>query len=178
MSKIQRCRSYVKSGEGSRLLLAVLGCGAVFAGDAGDGQPRESLAGESAAQTLKRSIEAEEYNLRYGPVRLKTGASVGVSYTDNVFYSHDPKEDFLVNPEITLAALWQMTDLNALRLSLGIAYEWYLKNQALNGDTPLINPGSELAFNLFIGDFRIRLHERFSYQESLFFNSFSGENAH
>src|SRR5437870_759612 len=148
----------------------------MFAAAAGYAQPRDSLAGESAAQALKRSIETEEYNLRYGPVQLKTGASVGVSYTDNVFYSHNPTEDLLVNPEITLAALWTMTDLNALRLSLGLAYEWYLKNRALNGDAPLINPGSELALNLFVGDFRIRLHERFSYQESLFFNSSSGEN--
>ena len=95
------------------------------------------MAGESAARALKRSIEVEEYNLRYGPVRFKTGASVGVSYTDNVFYSHNPKEDLLVNPEITLAALWPITDLNALRLSLGLAYEWYLKNRALNGERPM-----------------------------------------
>ena len=154
----------------------MVGWGAMFAAAAGYAQPRDSLAGESAAQALKRSIETEEYNLRYGPVQLKTGASVGVSYTDNVFYSHNPTEDLLVNPEITLAALWTMTELNALRLSLGLSYEWYLKNRALNSDAPLINPGSELAFNLFVGDVRIRLYDRFSYQESLFFNSFSGEN--
>src|SRR5438034_823181 len=84
----------------------------MFAAAAGYAQPRDSLAGESAAQALKRSIETEEY----------------------------------------------------------------LKNRALNSDAPLINPGSELAFNLFVGDVRIRLYDRFSYQESLFFNSFSGEN--
>ena len=176
MSKFQRRGSRVKSGERCRLLLAVMGCGGIFAGDVGYGQDRDSLAGESAAQDLRRSIAAEEYNLRYGPVRLKTGASVALSYTDNVFYSHNPKEDFLVNPEITLAALWPITELNSLRLSLGLAYEWYLKNRLLNADAPLVNPGSELAFNLFVGDFRFRVHERFSYQESLFFNSFSGEN--
>jgi hypothetical protein len=177
MTKFQRRGSRVKSGERCRLLLAVIGCGGMFASEAGYGQVRDSLAGESAAQALKRSIEAEEYNLRYGPVRLKTSASVGASYTDNVFYSHHPKDDFLLNPEIRLAALWPISELNSLRLSLALAYEWYLKNKVLNGDAPLVNPGSELAFNLFVGDFRIRLHERFSYQESLFFNSFSGENA-
>src|SRR5439155_14718795 len=69
-----------------------------------------------------------------------------------------------------------MTELNALRLSLGLSYEWYLKNRALNADAPLVNPGSELAFNVFAGDFHFQLRERFSYQESLFFNSFSGDN--
>lgn len=175
MSTIQRRGSHAKSSERCRFLLAVIGCGGMLRGDAGYAQRQDSLAGQGAAQALKRSIEAEEYNLHCGPVRLKTGASVGVSYTDNVFYSHDRKEDVLVNPEITLAALWPITDLNNLRLSLGLAYEWYLENRELNGDAPLVNPGSELVFNLFVGDFRIRLHDRFSYQESLFFNSISGE---
>lgn len=176
MSRIQRSGNRVNSGGNCRLLLAVMGCGGMLGGEAGYGQVRESLAGESAARALKRSIESEEYNLRYGPVRLKTGASVGASYTDNVYYSHNPKEDYLVNPEVTLAALWPVTELNSLRLSLGLAYEWYLKNRVLNADAPLVNPGSELAFNLFVGDFRIRLHERFSYQETLFFNSVSSDN--
>ena len=44
----------------------------MFAAAASYAQPRDSLAGESAAQALKRSIETEEYNLRYGPVRLST----------------------------------------------------------------------------------------------------------
>jgi hypothetical protein len=38
-----------------------------------------------------------------------------------------------------------------------------------------VNPGSELTFYVFVGDVRLQLHERFSYQESLFFNSLSGE---
>src|SRR6267378_2461008 len=114
-----------------KALLAMVGGGGIFAGEGCYAQLRESLAGESAAQALKRSIEAEQYNLRYGPVRMKIGASLGVSYTDNVFHSHNPKEDLLVNPEVTLSALWPITDLNTLRLSLGLAYEWYLKNRAL-----------------------------------------------
>ena len=176
MSKFQRRGRRVRSGERCRLLLALMGCGGMFGRPACHGQAPDSLAGEQAAKALKRSIEDEQYNLRYGPVRLTTSARVGVSYTDNVFYSHNAKVDILVNPEITLAALWPITELNSLRLSLGVAYEWYLKNTVLNGDAPLINPGSELVFNVFVGDFRIRLHERFSYQESLFFNSFAGED--
>lgn len=160
-------------GDHSKLLLA-----AVFVGHPVVAQDRDSLAGENAAQALQRSLEAEmaQYNLRYGPVRYKTAASLGVSYTDNVFYSHTRREDVLIKPEVTLAALWPITEINALRLSLGLGYEWYLKNTRLNGDLPLVNPGSELTFHLFVGDFHIQLHERFSYQESLFFNSLSGDN--
>jgi hypothetical protein len=174
MSTIQRAGSRVKSRERSWLLPAVIA--GMFGGDVGHAQPRESLAGESAARDLKRSIAAEQFNVRYGPVQLKTGASLGVSYTDNVFYSYDRKEDLMVNPAIDLLALWSITELNTLRLSLGLSYEWYMNNRSLNANAPLVNPGSELAFNLFVGDFRIRLHERFSYQQSLFFNGLSGES--
>jgi len=176
MSNIPRRGSRFRSGEQTWLLLAAMGCRMTFASEAGYDRARESMAGESAARAFKRSIENEEYNLRFGPVRLRTGASLSGSYTDNVLYSHDAKEDYLVRPEISLAASWPITELNALRLSLGLAYEWYAKNHELNADAPLVNPGSELVFHLFVGDFRIQLHERFSYQQSLFFNSLSSEN--
>jgi hypothetical protein len=157
-------------------ILTMAGCGGVLVENA-HSQTRDSLAGESAAQALKKSIaaEAERYNLRYGPVRFKASGTLAVSYTDNVFYSHTRREDVLINPQITLGAFWPVTELNALRLSLGLGYEWYLDNSELNADMPLINPGTELTFNIFVGDFRIQLHERFLYQQSLFFNSFSEE---
>jgi hypothetical protein len=167
----------VRTAKRSRLFV-LIGCGGLLTTEILLAQSRESLAGEKAAEALKSSLEAEikECNLRYGPLRFKAGANLGVSYTDNIFYSHDRSEDFVINPEIALAALWPITDRNALRLSLNVGYELYLKHSELNGDAPLVNPGSEVAFHLFVGAFHIRLHERFSYQESLFFNSFSGEN--
>jgi len=138
------------------------------------GQSRDSLAGERAAQKLRESIDAREHNLRYGPVRFRTAAALGLSYTDNVFYSQSREADVLVKPEVTLEASWPVTDLNELTFSVGLGYEWYLDHTELNADAPLVNPGSELAFNLFAGDFRIRLHDRFYYLESIFFNGIVG----
>jgi len=174
---LHRGAGRAKPGGHLRLLLLILGCGGIFAWETGHAQSRESLAGESAAEALKKSIEAESYNQLYGPVRVRTSASLGINYTDNVFYSNQPKEDMMIRPEVTLAALWPITELNTLNLSLGLSYEWYLNNRVLNADAPLVNPGSELAFNIFVGDFRIQLHERFSYQESLFINTATGDNS-
>jgi hypothetical protein len=123
---------------------------------------------------LEKSIANEPYDLQYGPVRVSVSGRLGVYYTDNVFYSTQGAGDILIEPDVTLGALWQISQLNTLRLSLGLAYDQYLKNTVLNTGTPFINPGSELSFNLFVGDFRIRLHDQFSYEESLFFNSFAG----
>lgn len=172
VSKIRRRRRGVQCDERSRILVVLIG-GVGMLGDADSyGQPGDSLAGETAAQALKRSIADEEYNLKWGPVRFQTEAGLGLAYTDNVFYSDKNRsEDLLVNPQIDLKASWPITELNTLRLSLGLGYEWYLNNTQLNSDGPLINPDSELVFNVFVGDFRIRLREKFSYEESLFYNS-------
>jgi hypothetical protein len=158
-----------------RFLRLVLAGGFMFSEWSAQAQTRESLAGEEAAQALKKSIAAEEYNWSVGPVRLRTEANLRLGYTDNVFFSDaDRRADFLVNPEVALRGLWPVTELNTLRLSLGLGYEWYLNNKTLNSDAPLINPDSEMLFHVFVGDFRIRLREKFSYQESLFFNSTAG----
>ncbi len=142
-------------------------------------EPRASLAGEQAIQQLKRAMTNEDFNVHYGKVGFRTEARLGASYTDNVFLSpNDAREDFIINPEVDLTAFVPLTEINALNLSLGLSYEWFAKNHDLNGDLPLINPGSELAFNIFAGDFRIKLHDKFSYQQTLVFNQQSGDQMH
>jgi hypothetical protein len=142
-------------------------------------QEVELTGGEKLAQSLKAAAQAEadQYNIRYGPVRVQVGAKVLVGYTDNVFYTETNRSsDYLINPEASLSLFTQLSQLNTLKLSVRLGYEYYAQNTVLNSDAPLVNPGSELVFNLFVGDFYLRLHERASYQESLFFNSFTGGN--
>jgi len=134
-------------------------------------EPRESLAGERAAQELSRSLTNEDYNIHLGHIRFQTQARLGVAYTDNVFLSGvNKKDDFIFNPEIDLAALMPVGQFNSLRLFVGLSYEWFAKNHSLNSDIPLVNPDSELAFYIFVGDFRIKLHEKFTYQQTLVFD--------
>jgi hypothetical protein len=64
-----------------------------------------------------------------------------------------------------------------LRLSVGLGYEWYANNHQLNSNRPLVSPDSELLFNVFAGDFRIKLRDKFSYQETLFVNSVGGDTS-
>jgi hypothetical protein len=182
MSKTRRRGSGVRRDEGSRFLLVVIGTVGMLGhgdsyGQTEDLRAEDLRAGETGAEALKRSIAAEEYDLKWGPVRFQTQAGVNLAYTDNVFYSDiNRSEDFVVIPEIDLKASWPITDLNLLRFSLGLGYEWYLNNTELNSDRPLINPNSELVFNVFVGDFRIKAKEKFSYEESLFYNSLGGSD--
>jgi hypothetical protein len=161
------------------LLLIILSCWGTAQSGFGQADVRESMAGPSGADALRKKIAAEEYNLQYGPVRFQTEARLGGGYTDNVFYSDNNRQhDWVVNPEVNLKAWMPVSQLNVLRLSLGLGYEWYADHHVLNSDRPLVSPDTELDFHIFVGDFRIRLRERFSYEESLFINSAAGESAH
>jgi len=163
-------------GPRNRLLLflSLLGggvwCQALGQTDPGP-EPRGSLAGERAAQELKRAMTNEVFNMHWGPVSFRTEARIGAAYTDNVFLSGSNKrEDYIIHPELNLTAAMPVGELNMLQASVGIGYEWFAKNHALNSDVPLVSPGSELLFHLFVGDFRFKFHEKASYQQTLAFN--------
>ncbi len=166
-------------GNQVSLFLLLLG-GGVCCEALGQPEPgqelRGSLAGERAAQELKRAMTNEVYNMHWGPVGFQTQARIGAAYTDNVFLSEvNKREDYIIHPEVNLSAAMQVGELNMLRAAVGLGYEWFVKNHSLNSDVPLVSPGSELLFNLFVGDFRIKLHEKASYEQTLAFNEQAGD---
>jgi opacity protein-like surface antigen len=166
-----------------RLALAVLlpllcAAGIVRAQDA----IRPSLAGEAAAEARRQSIDKIPYNLEVGPIKFRFSATMGVEYNDNVNLAEDGtfvfnsitgpisitthrQEDIILHPQINLDALWPVTQLNTLRLDLGVGYSFYLDHSNYDTHSILVSPGSQLAFDIFVGDFRINLHDRFSVQQ-------------
>ncbi|HEX4641723.1 MAG TPA: hypothetical protein VH252_10065, partial [Chthoniobacterales bacterium] len=161
-------------------LLGLLSCvgGILQAQDA----VRPSLAGEAAAEARKQEIDKIPYNLQVGPIKFRFSATMGIEYNDNINLaeggSHtfpsptgpitittDPQEDVILRPQINLNALWPITQLNTLRLDLGIGHAFYLDHSNYDTSSLLISPGSQLAFDIFVGDFRINIHDRFSLQQ-------------
>lgn len=127
---------------------------------------RPSLAGETAAQARRQDIDRLPYNLLLGPIRFRVSATLGVEYNDNINLSEvNEQEDFILRPQLTLNALWPVTQLNTLTFDLGLGYAWYLDHSNANTNGLLISPGSQIAFDVFIGDFRINFHERPSLQQ-------------
>src|SRR5690349_2125567 len=124
---------------------------------------RPSLAGEQAAEARHQSIENIPYNLLLGPVRFRFSITMGVEYNDNINLAEVNKEsDVILRPQINVNAIWPVTQLNTLRLDLGIGYAFYLEHSEFNNNAILISPGSQLSFDIFVQDFRINLHDRFS----------------
>src|SRR5207302_1968178 len=141
------------------MLLAIAG---VYAQDA----VRPSLAGQAASDARQQDVSRIPYNLLLGPVRFRVGASVSAEYNDNVTYAeNNTQDDFIITPNLSLDMIWPITQLNTLRLDLGVGYSFYLDHSQYDTDTILIAPKSQIAFDIFIGDFRVNLHDRMQLQQ-------------
>ena len=127
---------------------------------------RPSLAGEAAAEARRQSLDRIPYNLLVGPVRFRFSATAGLEYNDNINLAEvRTEEDFIFRPMVNLNALWPVTQLNTLRFDIGIGYSFYFEHTENNTDGLLLAPGSQLSFDIFVGDFRINFHDRFSLQQ-------------
>ena len=127
---------------------------------------RPSLAGQDAYDARQEDVSRIPYNLLLGPVRFRVGATVGVEYNDNINYAEvNTEDDVIVTPSLTLDMIWPVTQLNTLRLDLGLAYSFYVDHSSNNTDYLLVAPKSQLAFDIFVGDFRINLHDRMLVQQ-------------
>src|SRR5580704_7384693 len=144
------------------IAMALLASVSAYAQDA----VRPSLAGQDAYNARQEDVSRIPYNLLVGPVRLRVGATVGVEYNDNINYAEvNTKDDVIVTPSLTLDMIWPVTSLNTLRLDLGIGYSFYLDHSDNNTDYLLVAPKSQIAFDIFVGDFRINLHDRMQLQQ-------------
>ena len=127
---------------------------------------RPSLAGEAAAEARRQSPEQIPYNLLAGPIRFLFSVTTGVEYNDNINLAEKNKqEDIIIRPQFNIDAIWPITQLNTLKLDLGIGYAFYLNHPNADTNGILIQPGSQLSFDIFVQDFRINLHDRFSLQQ-------------
>jgi Putative beta-barrel porin 2 len=143
-------------------LLPLFACPVLQAQDA----IRPSLAGEASAEARRQSIDNIPYNLLAGPIRFRFSTTFGIEYNDNINLAEKHTEDdFIVRPQINVNALWPITQLNTLKFDLGIGYAFYIDHPGNDTDGVLIAPGSAIAFDVFVGDFRINFHDRMSLEQ-------------
>src|SRR6266567_561270 len=136
------------------------------AGVYGQDTVRPSLAGQAASEARQEDVSRIPYNLLLGPVRFRLGMSVGAEYNDNVNYAEiNTQDDFIITPSLSLDAIWPVTQLNTLRLDLGVGYSFYLDHSNNDTDYILVAPKSQIAFDIFVSDFRINIHDRMQLQQ-------------
>jgi hypothetical protein len=127
---------------------------------------RPSLAGQAASEARQQDISRIPYNLLLGPIRFRVSATMGVEYNDNVNYADvGAQTDWIFTPNINIDAIWPITQLNTLRLDFGLGYALYVDHSNYNTRGILIAPNSQVAFDIFVGDFRISIHDRMLAQQ-------------
>jgi hypothetical protein len=99
-----------------------------------------------------------------GPFRGNLTAGLGLYYTDNVGLTNTGSQDQLrLFENLILGVHWPISGENVVNLNFGLGLSEVLAGSR-SGDTLSLTlaPDSALGFNFFIGDFRIRLFDRFA----------------
>jgi hypothetical protein len=128
---------------------------------------RPSLAGDTVAALSRPTIDSSNYNLKLGPALVSLSSGLQLEFNDNITLSENHREsDLIIRPSFDASAVWQVTELNALRLDLGIGYAKYVNHSEFDTGNLLIAPNSNLSFDIYVGDFRITLFDQFSIQQN------------
>ena len=125
---------------------------------------RPSSTGSDAAAMRKDMSIPLRHNMKLGPVLFDASTSLEVEFNDNIGISeHDRESDVVFRPNLNVDAMWRVSKLNTLHLSLGIGVATYVKHHDLNSRNILVDPGSAISFDLYVGDvLRLNFHDRFA----------------
>ncbi len=113
------------------------------------------------------SYSEPNYNLRLGPMDFSVSVGVSGEWNDNIDLapSGQELEDFIIRPFANVDGIWRLSDLNTLRLSVGLSYNYYLDNSQYDSESVIITPNTALSLVFFVGDVKVTLSDSFSYQE-------------
>ncbi|MBV8417101.1 MAG: hypothetical protein JO251_18005 [Verrucomicrobia bacterium] len=122
---------------------------------------RPSLAGELDAASRRPVIDTSSYNLKLGPALVNLSAHLDFEYNDNINLAETGREsDLIIRPSLFANVLWQISEVNALRLNLGVGYIKYLIHSQFDSSSLVVAPQSELAFDIYVGDFRFTIFDQ------------------
>jgi hypothetical protein len=126
----------------------------------------QELPRPSMAQQDKKVALPTTYNMKAGPVLLNFTGSLESDYEDNIGLTNSgAKSDFLLTPEVGIEAQWPISEVNTLTLSTSLGYTKYMIHPQFDTSHILVAPDSDLSFDIYTGDFKINVHDSFSYQQ-------------
>ncbi len=151
-----------KGWAGRVLALAAAG---VSLGCHGQESLRMSLTGAEAAEARRKAAETlGYYNLKLGLSAWRFGARLGVEANDNLRGdATNPQQDVIFRPALDAQMRLPLSEVNTLNLSVGGGYAAYVEHPEY--DRSYITPGSEVAFDVYAGDFWVNVHDRFAIED-------------
>jgi hypothetical protein len=121
-----------------------------------------SMAGDAAADARALHPESMPYTFKSGDFRLLVKPSLSLDWNDNINLSHTaPLQDFILFPALGLNMSYPLTERNLLQLNVTFGYKDYLEHSQYSAW--YVQSGSALSYDIYVKDFWINLHDRFSY---------------
>jgi hypothetical protein len=126
---------------------------------------RLSLAGEQAAENRKKTASVlSSSDLQLWGMVWRFGAGLALEASDNVrLVSKVPEGDLVLRPQAIAEMSLPLTDKNTVALTLAGGYSDYLQHSQFN--RWYLQPGSQISFDVYVGDFWLDLHDRISVLE-------------
>jgi hypothetical protein len=121
-----------------------------------------TLAAQAATSIHPIDLEALPYTIKSGDFRFLVTPSLEMEWNDNINLSRtDALQDFILRPLLQIDANYPITQVNLLRLSVGVGYDEYLEHSEYSNWRVI--SGSQLSFDSYIKDILIDVHDRFSF---------------
>lgn len=146
-------------------IVAVLAAGPASAEDPWSQMSvRPSLAGVNAVANRSTSVVDESSTAKLGASRLKLETDIHLEYNDNINLAEVGRlSDFIIEPHVGIDTSWNLTRTNQLSLNLGLGYQYYVAHPNLGTSILIVDPGSQLNFDVFLGGkVRLNFHDSFS----------------
>ena len=118
-----------------------------------------SLAADARQQQLSK-VHGDF--IRLGPVNVDASAQMELEFNDNIGLAEAKRRsDLIFRPRLSVDTEWQMSPLNSIRLGIGLSFAKYFRNPKLNTQSLLLDPGTQLSFDIFVGEhLRLNVHDR------------------
>jgi len=105
------------------------------------------------------------YTFKSGDFKLLVTPSLNLSWNDNVNLSRtNALQDFIFFPALGLRMSYPLTQRNLLQLDVTFGYQEYLEHNEYSRWS--VKSGSALSYDIYVKDFWINLHDRFSYEQN------------
>jgi hypothetical protein len=138
----------------------------------------QSPAGASAQQSILNTLSAQAtpsiqpvslanqpYTFKSGDFRLLLTPSLAAEWNNNIDATKtNVLQDYIISPSVQISATYPLTQVNLLRLTVGVGYDEYVDHSDYSDWH--VTSGSALSFDTYVKDFLINVHDRFSFSQS------------
>jgi hypothetical protein len=129
---------------------------------------RFSLASEAAAQSREQSLEGlDRSTLRTQRIGVSVSTALDAEGNDNINMVADHRlSDFISRAQVGTRVAWVASEENVVQLALDAGYSFYALHS--EWDRFFIQPGSELSFDVYMGEWWVNFHDRLAVTENAY----------